>query len=130
MNSKIRLPDNQRQKHTRIWRSNGDSRATLAGSIVNATGKKLFSPRVCRRNIAQHFLDTGETCKFGDKCNFKHCKFPKDFPSNDIASRLGIYHGTQSVVYLADFASKSPYSKIIHFPSPSIFLFFCSYIYL
>ena len=65
LNTNTSPPVNQNQKTTRVGRSNEGAGASLAVSIVNATGKKLFSPRVCRKHIAQTFLTRGRAAGLG-----------------------------------------------------------------
>ena len=97
LNTNTNPPVNQNQKTTRVGRSNEGVGASLAVSIVNATGKKLFFPPGLSQTYCANFLDTGESCRFGYKCNFKHCKFPKDFPSDDIASMMTLVSKTRGL---------------------------------
>ena len=98
-NSDISLPDDnyrQQQKTGYGSKTNG-AEAPLASSIVNITGKKLFFPPGLSQRYCASFLDTNEACKFGDKCNFQHCKFPKDFPSSDIAAMMNLVSKTRGL---------------------------------
>jgi len=98
LNTNTNPPANQRNTATRGGgRSNGKASPALAGSIVNATGKKLFFPPGLSQKYCANFLDTAESCSFGDKCNFKHCKFPKDFPSDDIAAMMTLVSKTRGL---------------------------------
>merc|ERR1712238_402497 len=97
LNTNTSPPVNQRNTGTRGGRPKGKASPALAGSIVNATGKKLFFPPGLSQKYCANFLDTGESCSFGDKCNFKHCKFPKDFPSDDIASMMALVSKTRGL---------------------------------
>ena len=75
LNTNTSPPVNQRNTGTRGGRPKEKASPALAGSIVNATGKKLFFPPGLSQKYCANFLDTGETCSFGDKCNFKHCNY-------------------------------------------------------
>jgi len=97
-NSDISLPDQKtRSRNNSFSSANNGADAPLAGSIVNITGKKLFFPPGMSQRYCASFLDTNEACKFGDKCNFKHCKFPKDFPSEDIAAMMDLVSKTRGL---------------------------------
>ena len=79
------------------WGVTTGSSATLVGSIVNATCKKLFFPPGLSQQYCANFLDTGEACKFGFKYNFKHWKLPKDFPFDGIASMMDLLSKTRGI---------------------------------
>ena len=96
-NIDISLPDhnNRQQRKTGYGSNTNGADAPLAGSIVNITGKKLFFPPGLSQRYCASFLDTNEACKFKEKCNFKYCKFPKDFPSTDIVAMMDIVSKTR-----------------------------------
>ena len=77
--------------------NNSGASTILAGSIVNTIGKKLFFPPGLSQKYCANFLDTKEACKFGRNYNCKHCNFPKEYPSNDIASMMDLVLKTRGL---------------------------------
>ena len=53
------------------------------GSIVSKTGKKIYFPKGMDKKYCSDFLDAGEHCRHGDKCNFVHAVFLGGFTDKD-----------------------------------------------
>ena len=51
--------------------------------IINKTGKKIYFPKGMEKKYCSDFLDAGEHCRHGDKCNFVHAVFPGGFTDKD-----------------------------------------------
>jgi hypothetical protein len=54
------------------------------GPILNTTGNRMFFPKGLSKRYCADFLDSNSSCHHGDKCNFDHSVYPKEFPSEDI----------------------------------------------
>ena len=61
----------------------GKRTATVRGSIINTTGKKIYLPRGLKNRYCSDFLDTNSSCRHGDKCTFVHTVYPTNVPEED-----------------------------------------------
>ena len=74
---------NTASKHFDKDQDNGKRQKTeTRGSIMNKTGKRIFSPQGLDKKYCSDFLDAGETCPRGDNCHFVHAVYRGGFTAN------------------------------------------------
>ena len=74
--------------------------ATVRGSVINTTGKKIYLPRGLKNRYCSDFLDTNSSCRHGDKCTLVHAIYPTNVPEEDNKMIDKFVEGTEGLSFV------------------------------